>query len=366
MTHPGIPRFLTTPEATALDITDSVGQRQSTFTYELVNALTGIRIGEVTPLRSTIPVLVHNTQNTIVRTLSGLTFGVDDTLAMNPITDRILVSMVIPTVGGDLTMPLGRYMYDGFTEQTSTGGPRSQNSLFDEMFIIDQQLPASFTATGTVMDSIADLLAEFVVTGLIEYNIESTAWGASGSWAAGTSRARVLSDLCKQGSYFQPWFDNNGVLQIIRAFDPAVVLPDFDFDDTKVVIRDTITYTNDLLDAPNRYVVINNSGTTDTAIVGVYNVPDTAPHSLVNRGYLVPEVKDIQMEANLSQANAAAMAIGQQDTIYERVSLSTPPDPRHDSYDVILWQGERWLEIAWSMQLEEGAPTIRTLRKAYT
>jgi len=30
-----------------------------------------------------------------------------------------------------------------------------------------------------------------------------------------------------------------------------------------------------------------------------------------------------------------------------------------------LWQEQLWMEIAWSMQLEEGGPTVRTLRKAY-
>jgi hypothetical protein len=371
---PGVPRFLAaSPASVMLDISTALGQRAATFRYELINGLTGVRLGNVTPMRTTIPVLTHNTQNTIVRSLTGITFGRDDTAAMNPITDRIVPYMVIGTPDGDLEFPLGRYMYDSTSQAVNTGGNLASNNLFDEMFIIDQQMSKGFNAILTplfvnnisVQDAIARLLAPLVDAGLIRYLIEDSPLPASGSWAAGTSRASVLSDLCKQGAYFQPWFDNDGVLRIIRAFNPADVQPNFDFDATYGVIRDTISYTNDLLTAPNQYVVIDNSGTTTSPIVGTYDVPSTAPHSLANRGFYVPRIYDIQGAGSTPQANAMAATIAQQDIVYERTQLSTAPDPRHDSYDVILWLEEKWMEIAWSMQLEEGGPTVRTLRKAY-
>lgn len=374
---PGVPRFLAnSPASAALDISDALGQRSATFRYDLINGRTGVHLGTVTPLRSTIPVLTHNTQNSIVRSLTGFAFGVSDTAGMNPITDRIAPVMLVPTSAGDvLEFPLGRYMYDSTSQAVGTGGNLAASNLFDEMFIVDQALAKGFTAKGpgtnvssgtiTAQAAIAQLLAPLVDAGLIQYLIEDSPLPASGSWAAGTSRASVLGDLCKQGAYFQPWFDNDGILRIIRSFDPADVTPDFDFDATRVLFRDTISYTNDLLSAPNLYVVINNDGTTTTPIVGSYDVPATAPHSLANRGFYVPKIYDIQGPTTISQANQMAATIAQQDIVYERTQLSTAPDPRHDSYDVILWQEEKWMEIAWSMQLEEGGPTVRTLRKAY-
>lgn len=372
---PGVPRFLAnSPASAVLDISDALGQRTATFRYDLINGLTGVILGTVTPLRTTIPVLTHNTGNTIVRSLTGIAFGRDDTAAMNPITDRIVPVMLLPTTAGTLEFPLGRYMYDSTSSAITTGGNLASNNLFDEMFIIDQALTKGFTSNlGTtfgngvfsVQSVIARLLAPLVDAGLIRYLIEDSPLPASGSWAAGTSRAAVLTDLCKQGAYFQPWFDNDGILRIIRSFDPADQTPNFDFDATRGVYRDTISYTNDLLNAPNLYVVIDNSGNTDTPIVGTYQVPSTAPHSVANRGFFVPKVLDIQGAGSIPQANAMAATIAQQDIVYERTQLSTAPDPRHDSYDVILWQEQLWMEIAWSMQLEEGGPTVRTLRKAY-
>lgn len=371
---PGVPRFLAnTPTSAVLDIGAALGQRQATFRYDLIDGVTGVRLGVVTPLRTTIPVLTHNTANTIVRNISGVNFGVADTAQMNPITDRIAPVMLVSTLDGVVEFPLGRYMYDSTSTVIDTGGNLAANGLFDEMFIIDQQLTRGFTAAinplgvgaVTVQDTIARLLAPLVDAGLLTYLIEDSPLSAAGNWTAGTSRAQVLTDLCKQGGYFQPWFDNNGVLRIIRSFNPADRMPDFDFDATRVVFRDSITYTNDLLSAPNTYVVINNSGDTTTPVVGTYDVPSTAPHSAANRGFFVPKIFDIQGALTIPQANQMAETIAQQDIVYERTQLSTSPDPRHDSYDVILWQEQLWMEIAWSMQLEEGGPTVRTLRKAY-
>ena len=69
--------------------------------------------------------------------------------------------------------------------------------------------------------------------------------------------------------------------------------------------------------------------------------------------------------ADADQARAVARGIGIRQTVFERVSLTTAPDPRHDSYNVVVWQGEKWLELAWSMALVEGGTMNHLLRKGY-
>lgn len=373
MTKLGVPRFLQAAQETAeLDLEPGIGQRVSTFRYELFSRRTGIRLGDVTPLRTTIPVLVHNTANRIVRTLTGLNFGVEDTEQMNPVTDRIVPYMMMSMPDGSVSeFRLGTYMYDSFIRNVTSGGDLSQNSLFDEMFIVDQQLPNAFSVTDLYFgEAVRRLLAPLTDLGLLIYNIQGgSGFNVSGSWPAGTSRAQVLADMCTQSGYFQPWFDNDGIMQIIAAFNPADKLPEFDYDLNEVVYQNTAAYTTDLLYAPNRFIVINNSGTTDIPTYGTYDIPTTAPHSIANRGFVIPQVTDLQSNTvtpSSAQMYAAAKAIAEQSTSYERYTLSTTPDPRHDSYNVIRWQGEQWMEIAWSMQMQEGSPTIRTIRKAYS
>lgn len=375
MTQPGVPRFLAASTAAQqFAPVDGLGQQVASFRYEVSDGITGLRIGEVTPLRTTIPVIVHNTQNTIVRTLTGFNLGKADTAAMNPITDRISPFMVVRNVDGSTSeYPLGRYMYNATNKQVLSGGDLAQNSLFDEMFIVDQQIPYSFglAEEGLVVTSsmlIARLLDPLVDAGLIEYTLEGGNAVASGAWPPGTSRAKILADICAQAGYFRPWFDNAGVMRIISAFNPARRDPDFDFDDSNVVFRDSISYTNDFLDAPNLYIAINTSGTTEDgesySSVGRYEVPAAAPWSIANRGFIIPQVTDMQSSSQANM-NAIAAGIAEQDTVFERTQMSTMADPRHDGYDVVRWQDQQWLELAYSIQMQAGAPTIRTLRKAY-
>lgn len=377
MSLPGVPRFLgDTEPARVLDLAPGLGQRTATFRYELVDGLTGVRIGDVTPLRTTIPVLVHSTQNTIMRTLTGLNFGAADTAEMNPITDRIRPYMSVSLPDGSVEeFPLGRYMYNSFNRAVNTGGDQSQNNLFDEMFIVDQQIISSFNVGNfgyrqgvAPEEAIEKLLRPLVQAGLIRYSLVDSGQGVYGSWPPGTTRAKILSDICTQGGYFQPWFDNAGIMQIIPAFNPAEKLPDFDFDLNDVVFQDTISYTNDFLEAPNRYVAINTSGTTSdgtsTTASGYYDVPSSAPWSFANRGFLIPDVTDIQAPS-FASLKRVAQTIAEQDTIFERVQLSSAPNPLHDSYNVIRWQESQWLEISWSIQMQEGAPMLHTMRKAY-
>lgn len=356
---------MTIPFSPTLDLASYVGQRSATFVFRLLDGVTGENLGEIHPLRDSPPTLTHDTNRTVKRTLSPVNLGVDDSALIDPIRQRVDVAMLIKGV----EYPLGRYMFSDVTRIQWTSGELASCSLVDEMFIIDQEMTDGFAAdtagSETVEEAIRRLLADF--TG-VTIHLEPSNLEAAGSWTAGTSRAKVLGDLATQGGYFQPWFDNNGVLRIVRSFDPADAIPTLDFDAGNQVVRGSIANTDDLLSAPNRFVVISNATRSSAAnlpAVGVYDVPSSAPHSIANRGFVVPDVRDMQLRDSL-QAQAVAEAIGIAQTIFERVELSTPPDPRHDSYDVIRWQGEQWLELSWSMTLTEGGDMHHVLRKAYS
>lgn len=343
-----------------LDLASYVGQRSATFQFLLVDGPTGENLGEIHPLRDPAPVLSHDTTRTIKRDLS-LSLGVVDSARINVIRNRVDVSMIL----GGVAYPLGRFLFADDTGNKKSSGVLRTEKLIDEMFVIDQKMERGFTATQTVDQSISTLLSE--IPNLV-LDIEASGLQATGSWPAGTSRAKVLGDLCTQGGYFSPWFDNSNVLRIIRSFDPADRLPTFDFDAGNSVIRDSIAETNDLLDAPNKFVVISNASTgadASVSAVGTYTVPNSAPHSIANRGFVIPDVRDIQLTSQ-SQAQIVAETIGITNTVFERTQLATAPDPRHDSYDVIQWDGEKWLELSWIMTLLEGSPMQHVMRKTYS
>lgn len=341
------------PHDPILDLDPWVGQRSVSYRFERIDSATGGSLGALTPLRDFS--LSHTAGSTISRTLT-LNLGVADSASIDPLTERVDVYMTFP----DAEYPLGRYVYTSEFRQVWTSGDLVSASLVDEMFIVDQPIIKGFNAYGkSSMAAIQEALDgfDFVV------KMEASPYTSVESWGIGANLGSVvLQSLALTGDYFSPWFGNDKAIHFIRSFDPATRIPDFDWDSSNSVIRSGISETSDILTAPNRFIVIsNNAMSTSDPTVGIVDVPPTAPHSIFNRGFAVTEVVNLQI-ADATQAQAVAENLSQRQTVFERVQLSTAPDPRHDSYNVIFWQGSLWLEIGWSLQ---GSRMVHTLRKSY-
>lgn len=342
-----------------LDLPAHVGQRVVSFRFDLIDGRSGIQRGELTPLRDTTPSLVHDVTGTIVRKVSGIALGVADAARLEPLTDRVAISMVI----GDRSYPLGRYMVGDATELVTSSGATTPLTLFDEMFIVDQELETGFEARGQLVDQAVLRLLEGLPIG--EPLMDSTEQSSASAWSAGTSRAMALRDLSRQGGYFLPWFGHSGRLRLQRAVEPSDQLAKIDLDVTRRVLRESVSVVSDLLTAPNRFVIVSNDpGSDEKPVVGVYDVPASAPHSIAQRGFVVPKTVEAQVRSQ-AQATLYARTLGIQQAVYQSVELSTPPDPRHDGYDVVRWNGLLWLETGWSMSLTPGGEMRHTLRRAY-
>jgi hypothetical protein len=346
------------PHDPLLDLDPWIGQRSASFRFERINAVTGEFLGEINPIRNAQ--LSHDTTRTIKRQLN-FTLGVADTAAVNTVQERVDLFMVFPD---GQEYPLGRYMYTDQSRQKFTSGKMSTCTLNDEMFRVDQPLEVGLNATSrTVASAIEAALSDI---NDIDLRIAGGSTLANSAWTVGASRGQVLETLALVGGYFSPWFGNDKAFHFIEAFDPAEQIPDFDFDGGNKVLRSGIVESDNLLTAPNRFVVISNNATdASVPVIGVYDIPRNAPNSIENRGFVIAKVEDMQATDN-GQATVIARNIGIRQTVFETTNLVTAPDPRHDSYNVIQWNGSLWLELGWTMALIEGGTMGHVMRKSYS
>lgn len=357
------------PPNPLLDLPPWVGQRNATFRFDLINGVTGELKGVINPMRGAT--LSHRTRQTIKRQLS-MTLGAADTQRVDLLQDRVLPHMVFPS--GE-EYPLGRFMFTDSSRQKFTTGKLSNVVLNDEMYLVDQQIETGFSATpiqtyinilGTSNAvNISKAIENLLETLPIIFRVGSTPYTSTASWGPGARRGSILESLALAGDFFSPWFDNNGILRIIRSFNPITEVPDFDWDVGRQVLRSEIIENDDLLNAPNRFIVTSNTpGNFSVPTYGSADVPVTAPYSIARRGFVVASVQALQALTS-EQCKAMAKNLVERQTVFESVRLTTAPDPRHDSYNVIHWQGDLWLELEWVLPLVEGAAMQHTLRKAY-
>jgi hypothetical protein len=360
-----VPRFPRTTTEVTLDGAAYVGQRSDTWRFDIVDVVTGYRRA-INPIMSGSAGIRHDTRATIKRTITGLTLTAEDTAVFNSLSSRLEPFMIVK---GE-EFQVGRYVPSDWARFPQTRGTTSSASFYDEGFIVDQQITNAFGANNpngeTVFSMISRFVAKYPITSYIEPPAPNEIFTSLASWSAGTRGGFILDQLALDGNYLAPWFDNTSVLQFRRAVDPAGELPSFDFDDGYSVVRDSIVESDNLIDAPNRFVVIGNaSAALENPVVGVADVPSSAPHSIANRGFVVPDVSSRQVQSQ-GQASAIALNLVRNQTLVEQADLSTLPDPRHDSYDIIRWREEKWVEVAWTLPFNVTSLMGHTLRKVYS
>jgi hypothetical protein len=357
-----------------LDLAPWVGQRQCTYRFDLTNGTSGENKGEITPIRGAS--LSHDTGSTIKRQLT-IGLGIRDTALIDPVQDRVTVTMVFPN---GQEYPLGRYMFTDESDQLFTSGELANVVLNDEMYLVDQAITQGFDGNTTSLSSTSpastpfETAAGFSITSTVSalfstlpvrILIEASPFTTTQSWGIGTRRGSIVEDLALTGDYFSPFFGNDTYMHWVRSFNPANTIPDFDWDAGNQVMRASILRSTNILNAPNRFIVISNAPTNkNEPTFAVADVPPNAPHSFEKRGFIIADVRDVS-SLTTAQCSAIAQNLVQRQMIFETTTITTAPDPRHDSYNVVKWQDSLWLELAWTMELTEGAPMSHTLRRSY-
>ena len=347
---------------------NGVSSRAASWVFELYEA--GNSLGTLQLLdRQAPPALTVDVSRAIKRTLTGLSFLPDEVADINVIKASIKLSMQL----SDGTMwPQGVFLFSDVSRNVVTNKNGitfsiGEASLVDQLLIVDQELDRSVSySPGTVItDAIGSLLAELPITYEIQPSSAQVNTAEAISWTIGTRRLRIINELAMMIGYHDLYFDNNGMGRLGPVLDPDTV-PDDQILMYRIGQRTflgSVTRSTNILDLPNRFVVVNN-GPTDVPVVGTYDIPPGAPHSFENRGFFVTRVELSQGIASDADADYAALQLSKQWRFpFETIEFSGPPDPRHDHYQIVDFEGQRLLELNWNMTLVDGSDMTHTLRR---
>lgn len=350
---------------------DGWSQRAESFRFELLDQQNSF-LGDLT-VQTGGSSITNNINRKVKRSLTGLTLPPAVTAEINTLTERLRPWMVLQD-GSE--WPLGVFLFAdatrsvelyGSVDLASVGpGSTTSGSLLDQLVIFDQaSRGVTFGAPGA---RVYDLLIQQVeANGVTEHDIEFTDVTLSEwvVWKPEATRLTIINDLAAMAGFYSLYFDNTGRAVLRSVPSMTAVEPTLVYGPRRNVVAGTIKESDDLLDAPNVYLVVN-TGMGGGPIWGEWKVPAEAPHSEANRGRAIVQTHNVQGVGSNAQARAMAKAIGQADfATYRWLNFATAIDPRHDTFDVVGWEGDKFREQSWTLPLTAGANMTHELRRVW-
>ena len=342
-----------------LDLT--VSQRAEGFVFWLLDNANR-KVGEVHPEISAR--IENDTSSAIMRRLQ-IKITPDEYDDVNPLEHRVMPRMVLEN-GSEY--PLGVFLWADASSPMWSFGSMRESTLMDQGLILGQQLrrPIGFDVGDRVTDCLRRV-AEIggITTAFIDQS--PAVLGSPLSWLAGGNDTymTILVQLSRLAGFYAPYFDNEGFLRCRVAVDPSSTTPALRYAAGGRIIAGTIIASNNLLSAPNVYVVYDNSAT-GAPILAEYQIPDTAPHSIARRGFAIPKVTEAPGIGSNEQALALAKQLAQTEpAAYETINFQGSTDPRHDTFDVLEFLGEQYIETKWAITCQAGGPHEHEINRVY-
>lgn len=346
-------------------VAGGVLQRADRFQYLLKDRL-GTVIGEVHPDAEQTPTVVNDTGRAKIRTLDNVRLPASERGDINPHRDRLTPRIILQN---DASFDLGVFLFADQSRPRREWGLEEHNQLFDKMQILDQK---GATTTGSpAKANIVQRAVDFARTVLNSSEIRATphpqVLKAPLLFTPSDTVLGIINAHLALVGYLPCYFDRAGVLQIRPApLDLDKAVADQTYDHAGRIERDSIVESDDMIAAPNLFMVYDSTGVGAFA-VGKYRIAASAPHSVENRGYEVRRVEQQQGLENAVQATTAAKLLATTDrkATFDWRTWRTSLDPRPDTWNVAKLLGTNFLEVAWQMELRTNGRMVHQARRVY-
>lgn len=331
----------------------SGGQRADRFTFPLVGTdRTSLGVN-LDAHADSAPSLSVQTTRTSFRTLSGLV--VTDPPDLDLARTRVRPTL---TLSNGSEYHLGVLMFG--TNNRSIYASRQEWSpeLFDETFLLDQDLPDTYSlATDGSVLTLFTLLAGQVLDPLgipHQYEVDDVAAANPIVFKVSTSRNAALTALAALLGALPPFFDNEGIYRL-KAAQTAGGAADHTYGLGTRIFDGTTTAVDSAYKAPNRYIVTGDD-VSGAQVRGVFDLPAAAPNSYANwhrivtaPSHNVPGVKDQALAEQIAYVDALTDR-----TAYSMIQFAAAADPRHDIFDSLSVLDVPYLETSWTLGMSSG------------
>lgn len=345
-----------------VDLPAGVGRVGSKVRWRVLSPELDV-LDEIHPLSEPAPTISVQQGGAVQRTCRGFELNANEARELDPFKARL---QPVWEYEDGSSYNMGVFMLSSPVRLKLEGNTRFQDTLVDQGFALNQPMSYGFGvwSGGRIYDALVRLVEE---AGIVKYRIDPSdeKVGGAVNWPIGTVRLQIFKALCELAGFLPPYFDNDGWLVIRAPSEPTQSdAIEYRVDQSSRIYRGTVAERDNVVDAPNVYIVVSNSPSR-TELVGRADVDPRLPHSIPNRGGLeVPKVIRMQGVRDTDHANRIAQQHASRDPFQlATVQFTSAPDPRHDVFTRVQYEGEIWNEERFDIQTRPGGDHTHSITK---
>ena len=338
-----------------------IGQLASSVRWDVLGNDLGDAIGVIHPVEGAS--ISHSTGGTIMRQCRNVVLRADEANDLDMFANRVRPVWVLED-GSE--WPLGVFYFADRQERRHSTHSLVPVTLSDGGLVLEDLSFRSYGLgpggyVGPAMDEVATLAGiDVVERSFTEVRVQEPI-----AWSIGTAWSKILGDLAQLAGFYPPHFNNLGVLRLRATKQLSQAVPDhtYDLDSVSRVVVGSITESDSQLAMPNAHIVVS-TGSMTSEVSAIAYVDWYAPNSPERLGRVKPEVHQVQGVPDTATAQAMADAYAAaQVASFREVTFSSAPDPRHDAYDIVKFDGRIYAETAWELPLQPGGEMTHTISK---
>lgn len=261
-------------------IPNLTGHRRESYRFTKL-ALSGGALG---PLANCTGGKIDWSRNRVIRSGGSVSIDSDENLRDLLLRVEYVLDEGTPREWSD---SLGVFVCSS-PERSYEDGIRSQDiTLYDKLILLDQdqiantlQLPVGTAVIAAVRNQI-----ELAGGSNISLTPSSKTLTQAMTWAAGTTRLRIINDLLEAINYFALWCDGTGQYRAEPNIDPAKRPIAYVFREGRFAIHEAaFTLGLNDVDVPNKFIAIQRSDGTTEPLTYWEALPDSSSFSYAARG----------------------------------------------------------------------------------
>lgn len=305
----------------------------------------------------------------------NFTIKENELMDINAADERLVPVFCLLAPSGEwLKYELGRYVLSSPVRSSRGDAVYRDVEAYDQTIILTEDKADSrvmIKAGQLYTNAVLDILSQ---AGILRSRVENSTLRipVDLEFEIGTPKLTIINSLLKAINFTPLHFDAKGYACARPYIEPVLRSVDRSYASDKLsVVMAGAEQSMDIFGIPNKYIRYMSSPERGELVSSYTNTDTMSVLSVPNRGRIITDIEKVDDIADQATLDAfTRRAAAERMLAYETVRFESALMPGHEYQDCIavinseLGISDKYVEMAWQMELKAGGKMVHTMRKA--